>query len=322
VHACINDPSVPGKNDGLARGSHHHHHHHHPLTIQLSSTYLHPPSTNPARAYDNRHSLLRPAVSLAAHHHNFAVNHDSLNKEVAHSCSHAGLGNLPSLPPTIALQPTDPLPLAALQQPPLARAYNPTTTSPLTSAMVSQKKPTGASRNSRGGGIAKRKSAARTDRDGDLVMDPTARTRPGGGVSKGAKSGAPSSRDKITKSKTNLHGADFQQKLLKHVGSSTVHTPRSAHSKGLEELRITGHTNSRLASTSDGGMTTLVAWLEKKATMKSKRAIKIKKVHSSSSTRFAHSMSVRFRLQPISERRPDTLTCCSKTTTFPIRLLY
>lgn len=58
-------------------------------------------------------------------------------------------------------------------------------------------------------------------------MDPTARARSGGGISK-AKSGAPTGRDKSTKTtKSGIHGADFQQKLLKHVGSSSVRTSRA-----------------------------------------------------------------------------------------------
>ncbi|KAG9629510.1 hypothetical protein KCU64_g17435, partial [Aureobasidium melanogenum] len=103
--------------------------------------------------------------------------------------------------------------------------------------MVSQKKPSGAARNSRGGGIAKRKT--RTDRDGDLVMDPTARARPGGGISKGGKSSAPKTRG----AKPGTRGAGFEKKLANHVGgdSSAV---RTRPSRGLEELRVTGHKNS------------------------------------------------------------------------------
>jgi len=174
--------------------------------------------------------------------------------------------------------------------------------------MVSQKKPSGAMRNSRGGAVAKRKT--RTDRDGDLVMDPTARTRAGGGVSKGGKAGAPTGRDKPKGARATTRGADFEKKIISHIGGAPVRT-RHAQSKGLEELRVTGHKNSKAASNSDGGMSSLIMWLEKKATMKSKRPVKIKKVHPSTFALFTRSSSpgsVRFRLQPISERRPETST--------------
>ncbi|KAG9962092.1 hypothetical protein KCU61_g5057, partial [Aureobasidium melanogenum] len=136
--------------------------------------------------------------------------------------------------------------------------------------MVSQKKPSGAARNSRGGGIAKRKT--RTDRDGDLVMDPTARARPGGGISKGGKSSAPKTRG----AKPGTRGAGFEKKLANHVGgdSSAV---RTRPSRGLEELRVTGHKNSKAASNTDGGMNSLIAWIEKRSSLKAKRAIKVKK---------------------------------------------
>jgi hypothetical protein len=170
--------------------------------------------------------------------------------------------------------------------------------------MVSQKKPSGAARNSRGGGIAKRKT--RTDRDGDLVMDPTARARPGGGVSKGGKSSTPKTRG----AKPGTRGAGFEKKLANHVGgdSSAV---RTRPSRGLEELRVTGHKNSKAASNTDGGMNSLIAWIEKRSSLKAKRAIKVKKVHSSTPAHPTCSQSpgpVRFRLQPISERRPETST--------------
>ncbi|KAI5240709.1 hypothetical protein E4T43_05924 [Aureobasidium subglaciale] len=152
--------------------------------------------------------------------------------------------------------------------------------------MVSQKKPSGAARSARGG-IAKRKT--RTDRDGDLVMDPTARTR-GGGVAKGGKSGAPAGRDKTRGAKVNPRGAGFEKKLANHIGGSTVRT-RNQPSRGLEELRVTGYKNSKAASNSDGGLNSLIVWLEKRASLKSKRAIKIKKVQTSTLAHFTRPTS-------------------------------
>jgi nuclear RNA export factor len=170
--------------------------------------------------------------------------------------------------------------------------------------MVSQKKPTGVARNARGGAIAKRKG--RTDRDGDLVMDPTARARPGGGINKGGKAGGPKPRG----AKAGARGAGFEKQLASHVGGSSAPV-RTRPSRGLEELRITGHKNSKAASNTDGGMSSLIVWVEKRASLKAKRAVKVKKVHPSKPTHLTFSQSpgsVRFRLQPISERRPETST--------------
>ncbi|KAI4804952.1 hypothetical protein E4T45_10995, partial [Aureobasidium sp. EXF-8846] len=136
--------------------------------------------------------------------------------------------------------------------------------------MVSQKKPTGAARNARGGAVAKRK--ARTDRDGDLAMDTIARARPGGGVNKGGK-GGPS---KMRGAKTAARGAGFEKQLASHVGGASTST-RTRPSRGLEELRVTGHKSSKAASNSDGGLNSLIVWIEKRASLKAKRPVKVKK---------------------------------------------
>ncbi|KAI4831921.1 hypothetical protein E4T45_10214, partial [Aureobasidium sp. EXF-8846] len=138
--------------------------------------------------------------------------------------------------------------------------------------MVSQKKPTGAARNARGGAVAKRK--ARTDRDGDLAMDPIGRARPGGGVNKGGKGGPP----KMRGAKTAARGAGFEKQLASHVGGASTST-RTRPSRGLEELRVTGHKSSKAASNSDGGLNSLIVWIEKRASLKAKRPVKVKKVH-------------------------------------------
>src|ERR1700761_2821387 len=45
-------------------------------------------------------------------------------------------------------------------------------------------------------------------------------------------------------------------------------SPRNFQSKGLKELRVTGWANSKAAATSnDGGVGDLVAWIEKRATI-------------------------------------------------------
>jgi len=178
------------------------------------------------------------------------------------------------------------------------------------------------------GGIAKRRGTARADKDGDLVMDSSSRGDRGGrgGISK-AKPKAPAARDSTTRSgrapRSTVNTTRLAQELHKNVasGEGTIRAPR-----GLEELRITGWTNSKAATSSDGGVTSLITWLERKATLKSnnKRPVKVKKVcqHlTTGSSLTSLSYPVRLRLLPISERRPpiDILEYSHRSKASPSR---
>lgn len=78
------------------------------------------------------------------------------------------------------------------------------------------------------GGIAKRRSAARTDRDGDLVMDSSSKGR--GGVAKGAGPGRGGKAARSTRG--GLNSATAQRDILRHVsgGEGALRPPRSSQS--------------------------------------------------------------------------------------------
>ncbi|KAI4785921.1 hypothetical protein E4T44_13991, partial [Aureobasidium sp. EXF-8845] len=78
--------------------------------------------------------------------------------------------------------------------------------------------------------------------------------------------------------KTAARGAGFEKQLASHVGGASTST-RTRPSRGLEELRVTGHKSSKAASNSDGGLNSLIVWIEKRASLKAKRPVKVKKVH-------------------------------------------
>ncbi|GAB7347325.1 hypothetical protein MBLNU459_g4269t1 [Dothideomycetes sp. NU459] len=142
--------------------------------------------------------------------------------------------------------------------------------------VAEKKKSAGATR----GGIAKRRSAARTDKDGDLVMDSSSRGGRGG-ISK-ARGTSHAGRGKTSKpARAAVNSDAFQRQVLRHVasGEASTRSSKTNSHRPLEELRITGWTSSKAASNSDGGLSSLITWLEKKATLKSpsKKPVKIKK---------------------------------------------
>ena len=125
------------------------------------------------------------------------------------------------------------------------------------------------------GGIAKRRTAVRADRDGDLVMEASARGR--GGITK-SRGMTHSARDHTARpGRTPTSTARLQSEVQRHVSSNdkSIKAPR-----GLEEVRVTGWKGSKASSNPDGGVTSLVAFLEKRATLKNptKRPVKVKKV--------------------------------------------
>lgn len=95
----------------------------------------------------------------------------------------------------------------------------------MTAATMVARKHAGGS--SRGGGISKRKSAARTDRDGDLVMDSSSKSR-GGGVNKARSAPAPGRGKSTRPARGGMSSSTFQSEVLRHVssGSSSVRAPR------------------------------------------------------------------------------------------------
>ncbi|PSK60596.1 hypothetical protein B9Z65_746 [Elsinoe australis] len=146
--------------------------------------------------------------------------------------------------------------------------------------MVARGKPN--SRTSRGGAIAKRRSALRADKDGDVSMDTSTRAR--GGISKSKPPTGPASDVSSRKPRAGLTAGRLKAEITRHVSSGAV-TVKSRGSTGTPsrapvELRITGWADSKASSGADSGVSTLITWLEKKATMRSssKRPVKIRKI--------------------------------------------
>jgi len=127
----------------------------------------------------------------------------------------------------------------------------------------------------RGGGISKRRggNAAWTDRDGDVSMDapvtrsgngmsrlgsgPSGRGRRGGRGNSQAPSRAPTARD----------ASSLQKKLVKYVsdsgpGGSFLKAHLNPDNK---TLKVLGLRNSKAASNADGGLNSLLQFLERKA---------------------------------------------------------
>jgi len=74
------------------------------------------------------------------------------------------------------------------------------------------------------------------------------------------------------------------REILKHAAGSDVSMKNNRNesaSKGLVELKVSGWKKSRVAGNADGGVSSLIQWLEKKASTKlatRSRSVKIKKV--------------------------------------------
>lgn len=139
-----------------------------------------------------------------------------------------------------------------------------------------------ASKNAARGPAATRRDRAKADRDGDLSMDGPVKGR-GGRV--GKSSGSANARKDLTsgKPKSGILSAASQRAILKHAGAGDVAMKgsKTGPSRGLTELRITNWTKSKASNHDDGGVSSLITWLEKKASNRLSsrvRTVKIKKV--------------------------------------------
>lgn len=138
-----------------------------------------------------------------------------------------------------------------------------------------------ATRNAPRGPAAMRRDKLRKDRDGDLAMDVTVKGRGGGRVGKSAGS---AKGDLVSRTqKGGILSSSAQRAILKSAGAGDVAMKegRVPHSRGLVELRVSNWTKSKASTNPDGGLSSLISWLEKKASTRlSSRArnVKIKKV--------------------------------------------
>lgn len=126
---------------------------------------------------------------------------------------------------------------------------------------------TGASRGAPRGGVSKRgRPAPRLDRDGDLDMGAASGTRPVAGPNKATN---PSSRRGNPRSSGAKSNSRLQQNLDRHLGD-TSQIPRASTAPRAAVVNTTltvgGLKSSRAATNADGGIKSLVEFVEKKAT--------------------------------------------------------
>ena len=141
--------------------------------------------------------------------------------------------------------------------------------------MVARKQ--AASRGSRGG-IQKRRTALRGDKDGDVSMDAASKAK--GGITKRTPTGPADSTTRRTRPGTN-NATRLKAEVMRHVKSGDVTTKgRNQGPQPLEEIVVTGWTDLLASSDEASLIPSIVSFVERKATLKSptKRPVKIKKV--------------------------------------------
>lgn len=137
-------------------------------------------------------------------------------------------------------------------------------------------------RGGRGGG-----GGLRSDRDGDLTMDIAVKGR--GRI--GKPTPPPSANRDLTSRISRggarggsilsgrARGAILRQAAASDISMKEARAP--ARQRGLTELKVTGWEKSKASSDADGGVSSLIKWLEKKASHKlgsRAKQVKIKKV--------------------------------------------
>ncbi|KAI7787084.1 mrna export factor mex67 [Diaporthe eres] len=133
------------------------------------------------------------------------------------------------------------------------------------------------------GGIARR-GRARGDRDGDVDMDISTGSKPsksGGGINKSSNSSM--RRGNTRSSAPQKSNTRLQQNVAKHLGGDTSRIPNAPSAAKIAAnnttLIVTGHKSSKASSNPDGGVKSLLQFLERKATQLkgSGRPVTIKK---------------------------------------------
>ena len=151
---------------------------------------------------------------------------------------------------------------------------------------------TQAPRNAPRGPSAKRRGGARVggraDRDGDLTMDIAVKGRGGIGKStpppRGSTSRDLTSRTSRGGAKGSLLSGNAQSAILRKAAAGDISMRESRPSTsrgGLVELQVTGWEKSKASSDADGGVSSLIKWIEKKASNRlgsRAKPVKVKKV--------------------------------------------
>ncbi|KKK22635.1 hypothetical protein ARAM_003033 [Aspergillus rambellii] len=116
------------------------------------------------------------------------------------------------------------------------------------------------------GGIRKRGAPTRVDRDGDLAMDAGA----GRGKRSRGDSGRPAPSG--TRAPTRDRTINAIQKALSSNTSSQANIRQGGRGGGLEQVIVRGWKQSKAASNRDGGLESLITFLEKKLTSPDSKA--------------------------------------------------
>ncbi|KAF2221714.1 hypothetical protein BDZ85DRAFT_176915, partial [Elsinoe ampelina] len=131
----------------------------------------------------------------------------------------------------------------------------------------------------RGGAIAKRRAGLRADKDGDVAMDGSTKAR--GGISKSKVPTGPAGDVTSRKTRSGLPAGRMKAEISRHVSSGAIAVKgRGTTTIRPVEIKVTGWPDSKASSGTDGGVSALIIWLEKKATQRnaSKRPVKLRKV--------------------------------------------
>ena len=132
------------------------------------------------------------------------------------------------------------------------------------------------------GGIQKRGrtgESPRIDRDGDLLMDAAGEKRRSGRGRLDSPKTAVSARGGGGPPRGPRHGSRAQAGIARGLGGKQVNVVGS-RPRLTATLEVYGLAQSKAASNPDGGLQTLLEFIERKANAKSPKPIKIKKVHS------------------------------------------
>ncbi|KAK4188377.1 putative mRNA export factor mex67 [Podospora australis] len=120
----------------------------------------------------------------------------------------------------------------------------------------------GPQRTTRGGGITKARPNLRTDRDGDVSMGaPAGGPKPPSGPSGRGNRG----RGTAGATRGSRQSSRLAQNLNKYIADGTPHGPKSHYNNNKTTLKILGLKNSKAATNPDGGVKSLLEFLERKA---------------------------------------------------------
>ncbi|KAA8643509.1 hypothetical protein EYZ11_006598 [Aspergillus tanneri] len=108
------------------------------------------------------------------------------------------------------------------------------------------------------GGIRKRGAATKIDRDGDLAMDA------GSARNRGKKSRGDPGRSVQVGPRTRDRALDAIQKAISNTSESQANIRQGGRGAGLEQVIVCGWKQSKAASNRDGGLESLITFLEKK----------------------------------------------------------